>query len=335
MVPASMVIPFANANDTLDALLQLASQTAGQLVVAGHATAELAIGADRAGLAVHEVAGESPFSADGHAIAAAVRQVGDCVYVANPNRITGTTFSVADLEQIASALGNGLLIIDEYYYDLCGITATVLLDKYPNIVVIRSVSARQTNSASDAGFLLVSPALVDRCREQRIHGPVTVAVEVAITGELERESDLSRRLKLLHTETLRLGSALTRLGAQCRITPTDFLLVRVANPTEVGNRLAENRIPVENLDGYTELRHYLRLQVQSPVENDRVIETLSRLRPALIANRTPEKKAARLHRSPETVAAPAESPERLHRIAISRVAESSRVPTTKSRLGTK
>lgn len=136
-VPASMVIPFTNANDALVALMQMASPTTNRLVVAGHATPDLALCADRAEMTLCEIIDESPFSADPRAVLAALGPSGDSAYIANPNRITGTTYSATDLDQIASALGDGLLVIDEYYYDLCGITAAALLEKYPNIVVIR------------------------------------------------------------------------------------------------------------------------------------------------------------------------------------------------------
>jgi histidinol-phosphate/aromatic aminotransferase/cobyric acid decarboxylase-like protein len=339
LVRASMVIPFIDANETLTALFRLASQTTGRLIVAGHATPDLAICAHRANLSVCEVVGESSFSADIDGVIEAVQQAGDCVYLANPNRISGTTFAVNDLERIALAISDGLLIIDEYYYDLCGISASVLLEKHSNIVVIRSMSPRRISSATDAGFLLVSPRLSVICRDHGIGGPITLEAHHSMARELESVGELGRQLKQLHAETLRLGSALTKLGAQCRITPTDFLLVRVANPTEVGNRLAEYRIPVENLDGYIGLRQYLRLQVQSPAGNDRVIEAFSRMTPTLIINRTPERKITRLGHASESNSnlgrAVSPSSERLRRVAVSRVDSTARRTTMKSSSGAK
>jgi hypothetical protein len=71
--------------------------------------------------------------------------------------------------------------------------------------------------------------------------------------------------------------SLTRQGVQNRITATDFLLMRVADPARVGNFLAKHGTPIENLRGYPGLDNYVRYVIQSPLSNDRLLNAFQRM----------------------------------------------------------
>ena len=55
--------------------------------------------------------------------------------------MTGSNYSFAQLDQMVSALPQGMLILDEKYHDFYGISALPLLEHHDQIVVIRSLSA--------------------------------------------------------------------------------------------------------------------------------------------------------------------------------------------------
>lgn len=62
------------------------------------------------------------------------------VWIANPNNPTGNILlNEEQIEDLAQKL-NCLLVIDECYFELSGVTAASLTKKYPNIIVIRSFS---------------------------------------------------------------------------------------------------------------------------------------------------------------------------------------------------
>ena len=126
-VPAGMILPFADYGDTLTALFQLPNDHSRPVFVAGHGTPELLMAADRAAREVEECLGDSPFAADPDCLIRALTTGAETVYVANPNRITGANLGLPELRLIAEAVPNGLLIIDEQYFDYYGITARSLL----------------------------------------------------------------------------------------------------------------------------------------------------------------------------------------------------------------
>jgi histidinol-phosphate aminotransferase len=62
------------------------------------------------------------------------------IFIANPNNPTGTGTSRNGLERILDSAVNAAVLIDEAYYEFCGVTALPLLEDYPNLFVSRTFS---------------------------------------------------------------------------------------------------------------------------------------------------------------------------------------------------
>ena len=62
------------------------------------------------------------------------------VLIANPNNPTGTGTTRAALEQILEKATNAAVLVDEAYYEFCGVTVLPLLNDYPNLFVSRTFS---------------------------------------------------------------------------------------------------------------------------------------------------------------------------------------------------
>ena len=117
MAEKSMILPFAEFSEVLADLLNVHYQSRSRLITAGLVTPAVAMAAEKAQVELVEQTGDSPFAGDVNSVLEAVTTPHDLIYVANPNRITGANFSLADLEQLARAVPSGLLIVDEYYFD--------------------------------------------------------------------------------------------------------------------------------------------------------------------------------------------------------------------------
>src|SRR5437870_1014966 len=70
----------------------------------------------------------------------AIRPSTRAVLIANPNNPTGTGTSQAGLERILQKAVNAAVLVDEAYYEFCGVTALGLIDDYPNLFVSRTFS---------------------------------------------------------------------------------------------------------------------------------------------------------------------------------------------------
>lgn len=62
------------------------------------------------------------------------------VLISNPNNPTGTAVRLEGIEKILRRASGAAVLIDEAYYEFCGITAMRLIDEYPNLFVSRTFS---------------------------------------------------------------------------------------------------------------------------------------------------------------------------------------------------
>jgi len=69
-----------------------------------------------------------------------IRPTTRAILIANPNNPTGTGTSRAGIERILERAAGAAVLIDEAYYEFCGVTALPLLNDYPNLFVSRTFS---------------------------------------------------------------------------------------------------------------------------------------------------------------------------------------------------
>ena len=89
------------------------------------------------------------------------------VFLTNPNAPTGVAFTLLEIESALRAI-DGLLVVDEAYVDFGAQSAVGLLDKYENLVIVRTFSKSYSLAGMRVGFALAAApiiSLLDRIRD--------------------------------------------------------------------------------------------------------------------------------------------------------------------------
>lgn len=330
MTTRNSIFSFADFSTFFAELLKTQYKPASRLITCGHVTPDVELAANRAEIELIEVLGPSPFSSDIQNVLKIISSPHDIVYVANPNKITGAHFAVSDLERLARTVPQGTLIVDEYYYDFYGISAFPLVDLLTNVIIIRSFTSSFGVTSSDSGFILAAPETINIVKSSILEKPFSSTMRKTIYTTLVNEKELSQHLHHIHEESLRVATALNRLHVQCRITATDFILLRVADPTQVGNFLASYKTPVDNLDGYPQLKHYMRYRLQSPYSNDRLLEAFKKMPPAYYRMKTLDRRAVTLRSGQKEYPTKQDQAQKVTERKRTRVEELTSTPVKKS-----
>lgn len=260
-LPGNTVRLVRSLDDALTTLLFSISPDDPTLVVAGHATPELAISADRAGFAINELLPPSPFTGDLSPIIERVTTLPTVIYLSNPNLVSGAAVSMIDLDQLLRTSADHIVIVDERYADFVGVSALHLLEQYNNLLVLRSLAPRPSSS-DDPGIVAGSDQLLAAADALGLETIDETALR-QLTTALNDLPASARVVMTVHNQLLVVAELFTRLGIQYRLSSTDFILFRVALPTAIGNALARAGIRIDNLEGYPELSHYLRYRIHS------------------------------------------------------------------------
>ncbi len=62
------------------------------------------------------------------------------VMIANPNNPTGTSISLLAIERILKRARKAVVLVDEAYFEFCGVTALTEIERVPNLFVSRTFS---------------------------------------------------------------------------------------------------------------------------------------------------------------------------------------------------
>ncbi len=104
----------------------------------------------------------------------------DLVFICNPNNPDGFITPVEDFEWQISSNPNSIFVVDEAYIDFAeGVSSCVyLIDKYPNLIVVKSLTKLFCIPGIRLGYILSNPALIERLQQKKMPWSVnSIAIE--------------------------------------------------------------------------------------------------------------------------------------------------------------
>jgi histidinol-phosphate aminotransferase len=199
------------------------------------------------------------------------------IFLACPNNPTGNRFSDKAVRKILDR-ADAAVVIDEAYFNFSGKSYERLLQKYPNMIVLRTLS-KIGFAGLRIGVLTASPAIIAELNKIRLPYNINTLSQVAAVAALKRRGVIERQISLLISERQNLYNALTQMrGVTAYPSETNFILFRTAtDATAVYEKLKKAGILIKNLNKPGPLRNCLRVTIGTPEENREFLKTLKRI----------------------------------------------------------
>ncbi|MBI4228948.1 MAG: histidinol-phosphate transaminase, partial [Deltaproteobacteria bacterium] len=197
----------------------------------------------------------------------------DLTFLASPNNPTGNSFSEDRMIGIIEN-SKGIVVIDEAYTDFCGKSHIPLIDKYENLVVLRTMS-KIGFAGMRLGILFARDHLVREINKVRLPYNIDLYSQRIAEVILEDLSFVSENIQLIIRERERLFKELKRIpGIEAFPSDANFILLRVIDADRVHNELIDRGIIVRNFNSPGRLENCLRVTIGTPDENDSFINAL-------------------------------------------------------------
>lgn len=197
------------------------------------------------------------------------------LFLCSPNNPTGNLLHRDDLLHLASTF-RGLIVVDEAYQDFAQAPSLLTeLTHYPNLVVMQTFSKAWGLAAIRLGMLFAHPGVVALLRKIKPPYNVNKLTQDCALAALQDTDATHQRIHqiLKDREQLRQGLMQTRSVQQVYPSDANFLLVRMAQPKQAYQYLADRGIIVR--DRSKAIPGCLRITVGTKAENQTLLATLA------------------------------------------------------------
>jgi histidinol-phosphate aminotransferase len=157
----------------------------------------------------------------------------------NPNAPTGRWLTLEQIEALLEANPDSPVVIDEAYVDFGCASAAGLLCKYPNLLVIHTLSKGRSLAGLRVGFALGNVELIDalnRVKNSFNSYPVDRLAMAGACAAMADRDHFDRTRQAVMASRERLVAELTQLGFEVLPSAANFLFVR--HPARDGAELA-------------------------------------------------------------------------------------------------
>lgn len=216
------------------------------------------------------------FSMDTEAMLSAADSKTRLMFICSPNNPTGNSFPVERIEDILERFG-GVVVLDEAYIDFSvKPSLTSLVKRYPNLIVLQTLSKAWGMAGLRIGLAIADPAVIALMSKVKYPYNINVLAQKMALMKLD-EAAKDKAVAEIVGQRFRLEKELAKCPEVKGIYSSDanFLLVRFDNPDEVYERLLAGGVIVRNRSKVSGCEGCLRITVGTPVENDRLLRLLS------------------------------------------------------------
>lgn len=147
----------------------------------------------------------------------------------NPNAPTGMALPLAEIEALAQANTESVILVDEAYVDFGAESALPLIQRYPNVLVVQTLSKSRSLAGARLGFALGDEALIEALeRVKDSFNPYSIdrLAELAATAAVQDVAYFEAcRDRIIATREWTVGE-LAALGFDILPSKTNFIMAR-------------------------------------------------------------------------------------------------------------
>jgi histidinol-phosphate aminotransferase len=198
------------------------------------------------------------------------------IWLCTPNNPTGNCLVREEVVKVIEQF-EGLVIVDEAYSDFSSQkTLRSELAKYPNLIVLNTMSKAWGCAAIRLGMAFASQDIIDIFNKVKYPYNVNQLTQQQALEALKDPFEVDQWVKILLQERSRMIEAFRELPICEKVYPTDanFFLAKMTDATKIYNYLVDHAIIVRNRHRVQLCQNCLRITIGTKTENNELVAAL-------------------------------------------------------------
>lgn len=198
------------------------------------------------------------------------------IWLCTPNNPTGNCLVREEVIKVIEGF-DGLVVVDEAYSDFSSQKPLrTELAKYPNLIVLNTMSKAWGCAAIRLGMAFASKEIIDIFNKVKYPYNVNLLTQQQALKALQDPFEVDGWVKNLKEERGRVMQAFSILPICEKIYPTDanFFLAKMTDANKIYNYLVDQGIIVRNRNRVQLCQNCLRITIGSKTENSELIAAL-------------------------------------------------------------
>lgn len=206
---------------------------------------------------------------------------GKNIVIANPNAPTGLTLSFDEVEAIVSSNPDNLVIMDEAYMAFCGESCMELVNKYSNLLVVRTFSKSHSLAGLRVGFGIASKEIIEDLNKLKYsfnpYNINTLSVKAAAAAIADNEYYNDKIAQIVATREF-VKSQLRELGFRCTDSKANFVFASSdkISAADLAAELRKKGILVRYFNK-AKIDNYLRITIGSAEDMQTMIDAIKEI----------------------------------------------------------
>ena len=198
------------------------------------------------------------------------------IWVCSPNNPTGNDINRDEIVKLLNAF-EGIVVVDEAYSDFSRLRPLRYeLPRYPNLVVLNTLSKAWASAAIRLGMAFASPEIIDILNKVKYPYNVNYLTQQQAIKVLSDPFEVDRWVQMILQERSRMLEAFSQLSICEKVYPTDanFFLAKVSDAQGIYDYLVKQGVIVRNRTRVQLCHNCLRITIGTRNENNELIGTL-------------------------------------------------------------
>jgi len=200
----------------------------------------------------------------------------------NPNAPTALLLAQSEIEKLLQASPDSVVVIDEAYVNFGGVSAVPLVRRYPNLLVIHTLSKSRSLAGLRVGYAIGHPQLIEalnRVKDSFNSYPLDRLAQAGALAAIEDQPYFENTWRRVVETRRRMVSGLLKLDFQVVPSTANFVFARHVRRTgiDLAARLREHGIVVRNFQKPIRIAPYLRITVGTDSQCDVLMDALGRI----------------------------------------------------------